>query len=682
MRHLLPLALLALTSLLLSCAPCNCPCETTPSSETSGGEGAPAAAAISDTPLPPEPANDIVRMRVPVTETQPQLGTPDALVTIVQFSEFQCPFCQRVRPTLERIVRDYGGQVRIVWRNNPLAFHQSADPAAQVAMEAFEQGGHDAFWRIHDILFANQSNLERPQLLQYAAQAGLDVLSVQQALDSREHAGVIAADQALANQVGARGTPNFFINGRQVAGAQPYERFKEIIDEELAYARRALEAGIPASQLYARLMQDARTAPPPPAAPAEQQRRRRPDPDAIYRLTLGSEPLPQRGPDDALVTIVQFSDFECPFCSRVEPTLDQVIDEFGNDVRVIWMNNPLPFHRNALPAANFALAAFDQGGNEAFWRAHELLFQNQRSLDRASLERFAQQLQLDGRATMEAVDDNHFRATIEAQQRIARQLGATGTPSFFINGRNLRGAQPYERFAEMIRAELTRARSLVDGGVARADVYAAAIRDGATEAQYVEEAAPAPAPSRPDPDQVYTIAVPSDAPQRGPDSAAVTIQMFSDFQCPFCSRVNPTVDQILDHYGTSVRVVWRDYPLPFHRNAHLAAEAAREVFRQRGNDAFWRYHEQLFANQRSLERPTLERLAQQEQVDMAAFRQALDDRTHRAAVDADMDAVRAAGARIGTPSFFINGRLVQGAQPFEAFRAAIDRALREAGQTP
>jgi protein-disulfide isomerase len=156
----------------------------------------------------------------------------------------------------------------------------------------------------------------------------------------------------------------------------------------------------------------------------------------------------------------------------------------------------------------------------------------------------------------------------------------------------------------------------------------------------------------------------------------VVIQEFSDFQCPFCSRVNPTVAKVMEEYGNKVQIVWRDYPLPFHKEAHPAAQAAREVFEQKGNKAFWAYHDLLFANQKALTRENLEKYAEQVGgIDMKAFKAALDSGKHKAAVDADMAAVTKAGARIGTPSFFINGKLLQGAQPYPAFKAAIDEAL-------
>jgi protein-disulfide isomerase len=588
-------------------------------------------------------------------------------------------------------MNEYRGRVRFVWRNNPLPFHQSATPAAEAAMEAFAQGGNEKFWQMHDKLFENQRALSRADLERYAQEIGLDMNRFRQALDSHTHQARVQEDMRLAAQLGARGTPAFFINGVQLMGAQPYERFQEIIDREVRNAEQLARGGTPREELYARITANGRTSPAPepgaqPGAGADQQPqqpRRMPDPAAVYKLEIAGDE-PQRGPDDALVTMVVFSEFECPFCSRVKPTIDQLLTDYGRDLRLVWMNNPLPFHRNAGPAANAALEAYEQRGNEAFWRMHDLLFENQRELSREKLEELAGQVGLNMAQFRAALDNNEHNQTIEAQQAKARSLGASGTPSFFINGRNVRGAQPLEAFKRVIDEELARARQLLERGTPRAQVYAAAIREGHTEPQFIEPPPGAPgagaAPPRPEPppDQVYQIAVPPDAPTHGPASAQVTIQIFSDFECPFCGRVLPTIEQIKEQYGNRVRFVWRNYPLPFHQNAGPAAQAAVEVHRQGGNEAFWRFHDLLFQNQRALARADLERYAEQVGgINMAAFRAALDNGTHRARVEADMEAVTRAGAQIGTPSFFINGRLLQGAQPFDAFRTAIDRAISE-----
>ncbi len=633
--------------------------------------------------LPPNGPEEADRYFVPVTREQPAKGPADALVTIVLFSDFQCPFCSRVGPTLERVMNEYRGKVRVVWRNQPLPFHQNAMPAAEAAMEAFEQGGSEKFWRMHDLLFQNQQALARPDLERYAQQLGLDMTKFRRALDQHTHQAAIQADQQLAGSVGANGTPASFVNGKQLMGAVPFEQFKTLIDAELANAERLVSSGTPRNQVYSTIIRNGRRSagPPPGAQPQQpQQAPPRPDPNAVYRVPLqGNEP--QKGPNDALVTIVEFSDFECPFCGRVEPTITQLMRDYGNDLRVVWMNNPLPFHQNATPAANAALEAMQQGGSAKFWAMHEKLFSNQQGLTRENMERYAQELGLNMAQFRAALDNNEHRAAIEQQQTLARGLGASGTPSFFINGRNLRGAQPIEAFKAVIDEELRKARTLVQQGTPRAQVYARTIANGATAQVMLPGAAPSAQPAQPQqppPDQVYNIPVPRTAPSKGPANAQVTIQLFSDFQCPFCSRVNPTLEQVEREYGNRVRIVWRDYPLPFHQNAMPAAIASREVFRQGGNAKFWAYHALLFQNQQDLSRATLERLAQQAGgISMQQFRAALDGNTHQAAVQADMDAVRQAGAQIGTPSSFINGRLLQGAQPFEAFKAAIDRALAE-----
>jgi len=166
-----------------------------------------------------------------------------------------------------------------------------------------------------------------------------------------------------------------------------------------------------------------------------------------------------------------------------------------------------------------------------------------------------------------------------------------------------------------------------------------------------------------------------DAPTLGPATALVTLVVFSDFECPFCARVEPTIARLRARYRNDLRVVWKNEPLPFHGHARAAAEAALEAFAQRGNSGFWRMHDLLFQSQQHLEREDLERYAQQVGLDLGRFRRALDAQTHAAAVRDDMAAADATGAQMGTPAFFIGGRFISGALPFEEFQRRIDAAL-------
>lgn len=380
---------------------------------------------------------------------------------------------------------------------------------------------------------------------------------------------------------------------------------------------------------------------------------------------------PSRGPEDALVTIVVFNDFECPFCSHVQPTIERLVAAHPTDVRVVFRNLPLAFHDHARLAAQAALEAFAQGGDAGFWRMHDVLFANQAALERADLERYATEQHLDLRRLQRALNAGLHTAELESDQTLARLFHVDGTPGFMINGRPLMGAQDYSVFSDLVRDELRRAKALVDAGTPRARVYAALTRDALARADERRQTETTPAVER-----VYALPIPPGAPTRGAAHGRVVVQQFSDFQCPFCERVEPTMDALLARYGDRVTFVWRDYPLPFHDHARPAAEAAREVRAQLGVAAFWRYHAVLMANQRALARVDLERYATAlGGIDLARFRAALDGGLHRAAVQADMDAVVASGAQIGTPAFFINGHLTQGAQPLEVFTAAIDGAL-------
>ena len=169
----------------------------------------------------------------------------------------------------------------------------------------------------------------------------------------------------------------------------------------------------------------------------------------------------------------------------------------------------------------------------------------------------------------------------------------------------------------------------------------------------------------------------ADTPVRGPVGAPITIHVVSDFQCPFCSRVEPTLARLDTSYPGQIRWVWHDYPLSFHADAMPAAEAAREVRRQLGDTAFWSYHDQLFlAQSGGLDGRSLEAMAARiPGIDVARFRTALVSHEHEATIRASMAAVDATHGSTGTPTFQIGPTWISGAQPFESFSAEIDRQL-------
>jgi protein-disulfide isomerase len=168
--------------------------------------------------------------KVDVRPDDPVRGNPRAPVTIVLFSDFQCPFCARVGPTLDEVERAYGDKVRIVWKHQPLPFHQQALPAAEAAEAAREQG---KFWQMHDRLFASQRELSPDAYGRIARELGLDVKKFEAAVQSGKARARIQQDQQLASQVGAQGTPTMFVNGERVVGAVPFAQLKAVIDRQL-----------------------------------------------------------------------------------------------------------------------------------------------------------------------------------------------------------------------------------------------------------------------------------------------------------------------------------------------------------------------------------------------------------------------------------------------------------------
>ncbi len=171
-----------------------------------------------------------LRVEVATSATDPTKGKADAPVRIVEFSDFQCPYCSKVMDTMKQIETTYGDKVSVTFRNFPLPMHPDAPKAAEAAQCADDQG---KFWEMHDKLFSNQQALKVEQLKGYAGELGLDAAAFDTCLSSGKYTEEVKADQEAGEAVGVSGTPAFFVNGRFLNGALPFEQFKEAIDAEL-----------------------------------------------------------------------------------------------------------------------------------------------------------------------------------------------------------------------------------------------------------------------------------------------------------------------------------------------------------------------------------------------------------------------------------------------------------------
>jgi protein-disulfide isomerase len=387
------------------------------------------------------------------------------------------------------------------------------------------------------------------------------------------------------------------------------------------------------------------------------------DPSKTYKVPLGDSYW--KGAKNAKVTIVQISDFQCPFCSRVEGTMKEIEKAYPGTVKIVWKDNALPFHQNAMPAAEACRAAGEQG---KFWQMHEKLFANQKALDRASLEKYAQELGLNMARFKADMESKKYAAQVKAETEAGNKVGARGTPTFFVNGRILVGAQPVDAFKAKIDEELKKADEMIKKGVPVAKIYEE------IQKKAVDQVAAAPAGGPPGgggPEERVVVDA-GNSPSKGPKNAPVQIVEFSDFECPFCGRVVPTLKQIMDAYPGKVRITFKQFPLPFHKNAPGAAEAALAAHAQ---GKFWEMHDKLFQDPKALTRETFEKYAQELGLNLAKFKADLDSKKFEAAVKADFEYGQKVG-RFGTPTFFINGRKVSGAMPFDNFKQIIDEELK------
>jgi protein-disulfide isomerase/tRNA A-37 threonylcarbamoyl transferase component Bud32 len=397
--------------------------------------------------------------------TSASIGPLGAPVVIVEFSEFQCPFCSRVGPTLKQLREAYPDDVRLVFKHNPLSFHKQAPLAAEASLAAADQG---QFWPFHDKLFANQRALERDDLIGYARDLQLDMGRFTAALDNGTHQQKVKDDQALAAKLGARGTPSFFVNGKKVIGAQPLDAFKEVVNDELPLARGSTYA----ARVAANHNKEPDGTTPKGRPPANDE--------TVYNIELGHAPI--RGSSQAPVTIVEFSDFECPFCKRVSQTLEQLQakPKFKGKVRLAYKHLPLPFHKAAEPAALASMAAGEQG---KFWAYHDKVFANQKKLEDDDLQRYARGLDLDMARFNRDRGSSRLKAQLKADMAQARRFAARGTPHFFVNGRRLSGAQPLVKFEEAVEEALGRAQPYMSQGLAGPALYKAVVGRGATSFQ-------------------------------------------------------------------------------------------------------------------------------------------------------------------------------------------------------
>jgi protein-disulfide isomerase len=330
-------------------------------------------------------------------------------VEIVVFSDFQCPFCgQFAQPVSQLVAKGAEGvPAAVKFKNFPLSFHANAQLAAQASLAAGEQG---RFWDMHDLLFSNQSALQRDDLLRDAQKLGLDMDRFRKDLDSDRLKQAIDRDKAEGAKLGVTGTPTFFLDGKKYTGVKSFDQLKQLVLGE--------------------------------------QRRKW----AVSEIT---DDLMSRGPAGAPVTVEFFADLESPVSRPAIMVIDELLRRYPSTVRLQFRNFPLAFHPQAPLAHEAAMAAARQGH---FWEFAAYILEHQESLREQDLIAYAGRLGMDETRFAETIQQRRYTARVDADLADGFKRGIRGSPVIFVNAKRIDGVPSLQTLTEYVEVELAPAQ--------------------------------------------------------------------------------------------------------------------------------------------------------------------------------------------------------------------------------
>ncbi len=312
---------------------------------------------------------------------------------VVEFADFQCPFCASQAQDLSRLRTEYSGKVTFVFKNFPLPFHQQSKEAHLAALAAARQG---KFWEMHDLIFTDPQHLSPENFDRYALKLGLSMEEFRGALVDPTELAAVDKDIAEGKALDVTATPTFVVDGHKLVGRQSYERLKQIIEAEIHGESWP----------------------------------------TTIRTDIDLANAPSQGPESAPVTIVEFADFQCSYCAQAAQPLQRLIDANPGKVRLAFKNFPLNSHADSRLAHMAALAAKEQG---KFWEMHDLIYAHQHTLKRSDLLRFAGQLHLDPARFQNYLDSPQLKARIDGDKGEGERIGVVATPTFIVNGEAISG---------------------------------------------------------------------------------------------------------------------------------------------------------------------------------------------------------------------------------------------------
>jgi protein-disulfide isomerase len=398
---------------------------------------------------PSEPFAEDARSPLPIDARAPVLGPRDAPATIVMFGDLTCPHTLAQLPLLLAEKARRGRDLRLAFRYLPLSQNAGSVAAARALAGLYADRGGEMLFRVLDAVGKQRAPLDRGDLAPILAMLGITDVDLENLGRAPASSDAVERDVELASALFVRATPTMFVNGVRLDGFHPAQALSAAIDRELRAAHLTLAGGVSPAQLYT-----TRT----------RKNLMNLGDDPEDRLCVRPAASPARGGEAAIVTVVGFSEFQCAACREGEAGLAAALRQNPSELRVVWKDFPLSQHPRARAAANFAHAARAIGGDKAFFAVHDRMLKLDSPLEDADLAAFASSAGLPADKLLEAARSERHAATIESDLRLAAELGVTGAPTYFVNGRKVPGAPVPSEFVALLREELSLARRVMQNG--------------------------------------------------------------------------------------------------------------------------------------------------------------------------------------------------------------------------
>ncbi|CAN5247414.1 hypothetical protein BH23VER1_BH23VER1_09300 [soil metagenome] len=516
-------------------------------------------------------------------EHEPPAKTAQTLIA-VQYSGFDCAPCAEVSELLNRLAEEKQLALQVIFKHSPGS--PGALEAHEAALAAGQQG---KFWEFHDLLFANP-DASHSQLMEFARTLELDVERFGNALDERVFRSKVLSDMSEGRGIGIKVAPTVFLNGTKLEGIDQLRSFVE-------FAINPLPSGL--------------------------------DPDKIHTFDLAGSPA--TGPDNAPITIVEFSDYRCGFCGVNSRSITTLMEAYPGQIRRVFKHFPIEGTENGTLPHRGAMAAMAQG---RFWDLHRALM-NQALKGEDDLRSRAVAIGLDMDHFHQALAGGEFLGLLERDVKEGEEAGIRSTPTTFINGRALSGRQSLRNLKRVVNGIL-------------------GIDDPGLEASMVIE-----------------------TPSRGPENSPVLIEFFCDYAQPESQGLATVLDDFLEQ-NAETRVEVHLLPRPGDAASAGVHQFAAAAVAQ---DKFWTLHPRLLARDSLPSQRELRDLAIELGLDLERLGEDIADRLPHSLMEASSE--KGADYRLNErPALIVNGQTLKGIPSVRELTALYDKeccAKRETG---